>query len=962
MSTLRSVTHVSGERNNPRFVQFLKNNACAALAFFASAGLMLFVYYNWQMIPFGDKTILRSDLYHQYSPLFAELHERLAGGRSFLYSWNTGLGGNFLGSYFNYLSSPSGLLVLLFGHEKVPEAIGAMILLKCAFASGTFAYMLRKMFQKGDAANAAFGVLYSFCGWFLAYYWDVMWVDAMALLPLVALGIYYCVHKRKFMLYTVALAVTLLSNYYMGFMVCIFSVPFFLVQYFSVYEARALMPGAQLRRPFFLRYRLLHSGAAFALGSLLGAALAAFALLPLFFALKNSSATSGTFPDSFTANYFHVFDFFINHFADIKPTFRSSGEAVLPNVYSGVAVLLLTPLYMFIPSIKRREKVAHVLLLLFLCCSFYTNILNYVWHGFHFPNDLPYRFSFMYSFVLLLIAYKVFRRLREIPVRTIALVGGFLALFIALAEKLGSASIQDATTLPKGNTLALTLVFLIIYALLFAAIRKSTRTKSLILSSLMLCCVITEVCVADVKNFDITQPKAEYTAGTTDFQQLKRSLEDEDKSFYRMELTDYRTLMDPAWYDYRGISIFSSMAYEHTANLEYRLGLGGNFINSYSYSPNTPVYNAMHNLKYLVETMSLDSDGTFTGPRGSSYLPVLDNSDVYTRRDEFTRGRFTVFENRYSLPIGFWVNEDLRGWDTATGTDPFRVQEDFWSLSGAGKGVFNPLALRLSDEFYGESGFDAYTNEQYVGYSGKPADSEVSIPFYIDVKQTQNVYIMVDSSYNSDIRVDGHDGAVFHRNHDHKAVWDLGIVTPDKPLSLSITLSPADAPADGGFFAYVYGLNMETFLSGYNTLKDGALQLTYHSESTLQGTINAPHNGLFYTSIPYDESWQVHIDGERVPVKDYVALGDGAFLAVPLQAGEHTIALNYVPQGLFVGLLISGAALVLLVLILLLTYYTQKDAEGRPFGLCRAVPLSGACRRICSRRSSAPHSIRNVRI
>ena len=76
------------------------------LAFFSAALTMAVIYFCNQMIPFGDKTILRMDLYHQYGPLFAELYERVMNGDGLSYSWVSGLGSCFLGNYFNYLSSP----------------------------------------------------------------------------------------------------------------------------------------------------------------------------------------------------------------------------------------------------------------------------------------------------------------------------------------------------------------------------------------------------------------------------------------------------------------------------------------------------------------------------------------------------------------------------------------------------------------------------------------------------------------------------------------------------------------------------------------------------------------------------------------------------------------------------------------------------------------------------------------
>ncbi|MCL2298575.1 MAG: YfhO family protein, partial [Firmicutes bacterium] len=707
-----------GRKAGARFGGFVRDNGYLWLAFFASAALMLFMWFCNQMIPFGGRTILRMDLYHQYGPLFAELYERLIAGRSLLYSWNTGLGGGFLGNFFNYLSSPTGLLVLLFGHEKVPEAIGVMVLLKCAFASGAFAWMLRKVHGRNDASIAAFGVLYSFCSFFIAYYWNVMWIDGMALLPLIMLGIWYIVRQRKFMFYTVTLALALVTNYFMGYMLCIFSVLFFLVAFFSGGAEDALPQFPPPGKKRIKDNRFLRTGFVFAYASILAAALAAFALVPVYMTLRGASATSGTFPKDISTN-FKIFDFLANHFADVNPTIRSSGEDVLPNVYCGVATILLVPLYLFVPKIKAREKAAHLLLLLVMYFSFNTNVLNYVWHAFHFPNDLPYRFSFLYSFLLLWIAYKVFLNLRDVPLRAIVGVGAAAALFVVVVEKIGSKNVDylfiDPITQARHEnyTTYITLAFLVAYTLIFAALRKSPKPKSVSLTMVLLCCVITEVCAADVKNFEITQLKENFTTDLRDFQQVKKELYESDGSFFRMELTDHRTRTDPAWYDYRGASTFSSMAYERTANLQSRLGLGSNFINSYTYNPNTAVYNAMHNLKYIVENMSADPDGSFVGPHGSSFLPELESSAVYAKRDEFTRARFTVFENKYYLPIGFWANNALRGWNTSMGSNPFRVQGEFWELAGGGAGVFEPLALRISDDYYGDGGFNAYTSEQW---------------------------------------------------------------------------------------------------------------------------------------------------------------------------------------------------------------------------------------------------------
>ena len=216
---------------------FLADNQYILIAFLATSITMLAVYLCNGMIPFGDKTILRMDLYHQYGPLFAELYDIVKEGGSFFYSWKSGLGSCFLGNYFNYLSSPIGAVIMFFGHKNIPEAIGAMILIKAALSASSFTYYIKNSLKSQNFAAVSFGILYAFCGYMLAYYWNVMWLDAMILLPVVLLGIERIIDHGKPATYICSLALTMFSNYYMSYMLCIFAVIYFCYYYITSYES-----------------------------------------------------------------------------------------------------------------------------------------------------------------------------------------------------------------------------------------------------------------------------------------------------------------------------------------------------------------------------------------------------------------------------------------------------------------------------------------------------------------------------------------------------------------------------------------------------------------------------------------------------------------------------------------------------------------------------------------------------
>ena len=76
--------------------------------------------------PFGENCILHVDMYHQYCPFFIELQEKLTSGSSLLYSWNLGLGSDFIGLFAYYLASPLNWLLILWPKGYVIEFISAI--------------------------------------------------------------------------------------------------------------------------------------------------------------------------------------------------------------------------------------------------------------------------------------------------------------------------------------------------------------------------------------------------------------------------------------------------------------------------------------------------------------------------------------------------------------------------------------------------------------------------------------------------------------------------------------------------------------------------------------------------------------------------------------------------------------------------------------------------------------------
>ena len=878
------------------------NNQYVILAFMATLGTMLIVFLCNSMVPFGDKTILRMDLYHQYGPLFAELYERVKNADSLIYSWTSGLGSCFLGNYFNYLSSPLGAVVMFFGHKNITEAIAFMILMKASLSAATFTYYIKKSQRNQSFIVVCFGILYAFCGYMLAYYWNVMWLDAMVLLPIVLYGIERIIDNGKIGIYVTGLALTMFSNYYMSFMICIFSCIYFFYYFILRYDRDAVL-NKNFKKDkkdllkWFKNSRFFRSGCLFAIGSLAAAGLMAVVLLPVYKILSECSATSGTFPKSF-ASYFNYFDFLANHFASLTTTIRSSGEDVLPNVYCGVLPIILSPLYFFTKTISKKEKIATLGLLAVLYASFNINFLNYIWHGFHFPNDLPYRQSFIYSFVILVMAYKTFIRLNEFTSRQIGIVGAVLLGFVVLVDELTSKNVTTTTIL-------FTIILVILYVVVLTFfLDKRYQTTSL--AMLLMVCTASEVIMCDTATLNISVDKTPYVSDYNEFEELKNNLDIiEDEEFYRMELTNLRTRMDNSWYYYNGVSVFSSMAYERLANLEDDLGMMSNRINSFTYNPQTPVYNMMHSLKYIVN---------------NSNVNVLD-SEYYTA--SVSNNTFAAYKNNYYLPIAYLANSDLENWGTTeymdnwkieNGSDPFVLQGDYFNKA-TGKG--NPFK-RLEISYITYSNCAPFMEDLSASsfyYEKNTADADGNASFYITAKESGNIYIYFDvtGSSSGNVTLITPKGTWGH-SADQNCILDLGYFNANETAQITV---PFEANS-GNVTMLAYTMNDKVFEKGYNKLFENQMLTEEFDDTYIKGRFTAEEDCILYTSIPYDHGWNVKIDGEKVSDLDIVKLGQ-ALLAVKVKEGNHTIEFEYK-----VGTLDLGAAITLFTIFTFALYFLLK--------------------------------------
>lgn len=858
------------------------------------------IYIIYKVFPFGDSTVMRMDLYHQYGPLFAELYDRVVHHQSFIYSWTSGGGSSFLGNYFNYLSSPLSVIIFFFDKENISFAISFLVSVKCIFSACTFTYYLKKSQLKHSYMTAVFGVFYAFSAYFLAYYWNVMWLDGMILLPLIALGIENIINKGSGKLYILSLVLLFVSSYYMGFMCCIFAVLYFIAYYLISNNVNAVIsPEKTFEKKYSLKAlynnKFINRGIKFAVFSIISAMLCAVTLIPTFIILRSCSATSDTFPSTFES-YFNIFDFITSHLAGLETTIRSSGDDVLPNVYSGMLAAILLPLFIVNKNIKLREKAVYIVLMLIFLFSFDNNCLNFIWHAFHFPNDLPFRFSYMYSFVLLIVGYKAVSKIKSLEIRDITFVGILWVFFIILAQKMSTTKMME-------TTIYTSIAFVIIWTGYLCLVRNGKADK-LIASALAVLICFSEVLIADTQAILITQSNSSYKENYAAYTEAIDKIKADDEGFFRQELCRLETRMDPCYFGYSGMSTFSSMAYEDYSQLQYSLGMFGNRINSYTYNTQTPVYNMMFNIKYLLQTD----------------VSIAPSENLYDYKFTTSDGKTNVYESKYFLPVSFAVNENTELWDTTEG-NPFDVQKDFFELATGFSGVFKEV--KYLDTKYDNVSGDKISKNGTYWFSKYDADSSYA---YADITITPvkngNIYLYVNSPDISSIDISSTKLGSHTQNIDEPYILDCGYYEAGEELKLSIDCGSADVEeCYADIFAYT--VDDEVLKTGYDRLNQNALNVTKHSDTGIEGTISVSENSYLYSSIPYDEGWSIYIDGEKA---DTFKIGT-AMLGASIKQGEHTVEYRYSPRGLKYGIIISAASFAGVCGYLIYTKLKKKEVD-----------------------------------
>lgn len=903
------------------FKIFFVQNAYIACAFIIPVAIYFMVFVAIEVWPFGDSSVLVLDLNGQYVYFFEALRNAVMEGESLVYSWSRALGGEFTGIYAYYIASPLSYIVCLFPKGYITEALLTILLLKCGISGATMSYYLRKTRPNfNEISIIVFSVLYALSSYAIVYSHNTMWIDALMLFPLVMYGEEILIKEHKFKLFVITLSLTILSNFYIGYMVCIF-----VAIYYFYYTLIA--HGSNGYNKYSEKFHFGKSFLRVVGASAIAVAISAIIILPTYYSLQFGK-TEFTDPSWAVTTQFDLLDFIIKLYPGAYDTVRPEG---LPWVYCGMLTTMLVPLYFVCKKVSAREKIGAAVLMLIMVVSMNVNVIDMVWHGFQRPNWLNYRYSFMLIFFMVVLAARVFEEFQSFNFSQIAISGITFFVIILVAQKF-EYTFLDNLTCVWFSVIAIFAILMALYTVWGNHLKGFSITLlAVVVSVEMFVAALVNVMALD--NDVVISDRSTYTDYMDRLTPTVEMVKEKDPGFYRMEKFIYslyqadgknhinvqRKVCDNMALDIYGIS--NSTSTLNSSIIEY-LNLMGYASHSHwsSYIGGNPVSDALLGIKYVMYS----SDDKHVSP-------IL--NEFYT--DE--KNAITAYNNPYALSVAYAAASQFKDeFDINDYRSPFEMMNAMiTAMLGEDETVEVFKSFEVTRELAGTKvSYKGPVYENVVDENGKETQIEIPYVFYApevegnpaQIKLTFTVpedveiggsYMFMSSNYPRTVNwyiIGNPDlyGSFFDNESD--CIQSFGNLTPGKTYTALITLTAEDQMLylidDVDLLYYI---DMNVYKEAFERLSAGNFIIDEdYKQERIKGTINVSEDqSCVYTSIPYDEGWKVYIDGKQTEIYKTC----DSLIGFDIEPGSHKLELKYSSSWYNFGVLISICGIIAFVAV-----------------------------------------------
>lgn len=857
--------------------------------------IMLIVFAILRVTPFGHSTVMAIDFASQYIDLFAYLKRAVLelDFSSFFYSFSKSLGGDMMGLYGYYLLSPFNLFYVLLPYEYITLAATLTILARYSVMGLTFAHLLIKRYnalQKRPLLIPIFSTMYALTGFNVAYQMNPLWYDAMVMLPLVIIGVETILDGGKGIKYSFILGLTIIFQYYMAYMMCLF-----IILYAFVYMARRYQ-GKHLKDKFLSYVKPLCRLMCY---SLLAVGVSAVILFPI---VQNLLLSKGTYTETLSFKW----SFQFNPLDILSKTMIGAFDydqmpSGLPNIYIAAFGMIGFVLFFFQKNYRKAERFVAGLVMLLFVLSMAHDFSNKIWHLGQTPAWFYHRFTYLTSFFMVLLGYRTMRDVTYIK-RYALLIGIGVILIVN-----GLVYEQQKSFMSIGQQILTSALWLASLGFLFFTKRK-VWTWLMVL-------VITIIELGLNAFIDQSRIGYAHAGAFRNAQVVQKEVIDQIRppqtEFYRIAKFYNRTKNDPFMLNYPGLTHFSSTMEASTLDLFDNMGDAGSNAAT-NYGSGTPLTDALYGVRYFVQMKNI-SDELKADSNIYSFTRETTRKDLYHYyRVALETDRLRVYENKKVFSVAFGVNEDVVNLTLDKNKPAENQNRILQAMSGKEIAYFEPAQVPTITLNNFET--DNPKNLTSVSLTRLDKTQKASIQYTFTPDTKEAYYISLPSTVNkskNDLKLTLNDKVYeYYRTFDHRQLWNIAMNNQGEQTTFEISTTTLDKL--NIFNVKLWKANSQVIEEAIAERMKQNMTVTHWTSNTVEGTVEITDNSTYLmTSIPYSPGWQVWVDNQPVPTKQVW----NSLMAVPITSGKHQVKMVYTPLGLWTGLWISIGAISMLMSI-----------------------------------------------
>lgn len=784
------------------------------------------------------------------------------------YAANLGAGQNLFNfSYYGFLS-PVVLVSYLFPFVKMPVYIMAASLVSLAAACLLF-YRWLKTKGFSDYINVSVSMIFLLASPMLYQtYKQIVFVNYMPFLCMALIGIDRYFSAKKKDLLSVSVFLMIMSSFYFS-VSGLFAICFY---WLSLCLAEGEKPKVR---------DLLKSGARFSVPILTAVLMAGILLVPTFASLLESHR------DGQTA---------VTLSAILIPQFKLLRYAYSPYGI-GLPSIVITVLFASLFYQKRNERILAAGIVLITTFPFFIFLLN---GGLYIQDKALIPFLPLICYLIALFFHKLESRDRLFDKRI------FFAFFVTVI----------LTLLSIGQTIYWIVVFAdaLLMLVLYFIYRKHSSIKLFIIPVIILL-LITNFAIQDPKKLVDKDLYGEIF--NPDINVALKEVNREDPAYYRLDsLLNKDVNLNRIYSGSQYLTSFYSSSFQKDY-FDFR----NNVFQLERPYRNFLMQPASQNPLFL----------TFMGVKyvRSDYAPV--GYELFKKK-----GNIKIYRNENAFPLGYVTNNLIPEKDLYKYEFPYR-QELLLHNAAVGESSPDVKISAGTPDFKSEihpaevifpevKGNNFSLTSRGGGYKVKaeeetnqiirlpqPAPEDEVLFLEMNVKNLtplQDISIKIKNEQN---RLSAEDHIYYNKN----TVFHYAVSVKKGESALPATFS-------AGKYEFSNVRSDTLGATALNIQKDSPFSVSSIGTrgDIITGSVNGAEDGWFITTIPYDKSFKVAVDGKAVPFEKV----NTAFVGFPITKGPHRIVFHYLSPGFSAGAIASVAGFLIFGLVI---YTDRKKIADR---------------------------------